>query len=556
MSSLHLELKDDDPWFIEEKIFKILRDYLQDPAASPVHTAQALDRLFPAHRADEDQPAGEPREDPGSFLWHFWDVVHNVAQQIPYTAPEQDRLAELIKALKDLTSQTKTVYMASWDQNFDLWGDLPMLGPTLRETYDRMASLTDEEEREHWQSLNAYAARLTRDGSADLIVFAKYAIEGMSPEELEQELVDDTARSVLEYSGKSSEGKAGYGSSAAEMNINIAMAPLTAQEIIAHPAYETVDWKLPPTTSGRALVAQNRRGGPFNLNYEIHGTGPVKLVWIMGLNAVLKDWKRQTKYFGHLNGSKYSCLVFDNRGVGQSDKPTCFYSTSEMARDVVDLVSSLGWIDLNAPATRAIHVIGASMGGMIAQEVAMLIPDRLASLTLCCTAPRLVRTTPFFENLQQRASMFIPRHVDVEIDRIAATLFASEFLVQPDTENEDPALNFPTKRDRFAAGHLKKKADTESYTPKGFLLQVTACYFHHKSPEQLRALGDAVGRERIAVLHGTEDRMLTFRHGELLKEEIGEGITWRVFEGAGHMLGWETEHEINRSIQELVDRFS
>ncbi|GIC90148.1 uncharacterized protein Aud_006580 [Aspergillus udagawae] len=523
MSSLHLELKDDDPWFIEERIFKILLDYLQNPTTSSATTAQALDRLFPANRPDEDQPAGEPREDPGSFLWHFWGVVHNVAQQIPYTAPEQDRLAELIKALKDLPSQTKTVYMASWDQTFDLWGDLPMLGPTFREIYDRMVSLTDEEERGHWQSLNAYAARLTRDGSADLILFAKYAIKGMLAEDLEQGLVDDSPRSIL---------------------------------IIAHPAYETVDWKLPPTTSGRALVAQNRRGGPFNLNYEIHGTGPVKLVWIMGLNAVLKDWKRQTKYFGHLNGSKYSCLVFDNRGIGQSDKPTCFYSTSEMARDAVDLVSSLGWIDLKAPATRAIHVIGASMGGMIAQEVAMLIPDRLASLTLCCTAPRLVRTTPFFENLQQRASMFIPRHVDVEIDRIAATLFASEFLVQPDTENEDPALNFPTKRDRFAAGHLRKKADTVSYTPKGFLLQVTACYFHHKSPEQLRALGDAVGRERIAVLHGTEDRMLTFRHGEILKEEIGEGITWKVFEGAGHMLGWETEHELNRSIQELVDRFS
>ncbi|GIJ85233.1 hypothetical protein Asppvi_004089 [Aspergillus pseudoviridinutans] len=198
MSSLHLELKDDDPWFIEEKIFKILRDYLQDPTASPAHTAQALDQLFPAHRADEDQPAGEPREDPGSFLWHFWGVVHNVAQQIPYTAHEQDRLAELIKALKDLTSQTKTVYMASWDQSFDLWGDLPMLGPTFREMYDRMVSLSDEEEREHWQSLNAYAARLTRDGSADLIIFAKYAIEGMLPEELEQALVGDTPRSVLE----------------------------------------------------------------------------------------------------------------------------------------------------------------------------------------------------------------------------------------------------------------------------------------------------------------------------------------------------------------------
>ncbi|KAH1408727.1 hypothetical protein KXV95_006209 [Aspergillus fumigatus] len=198
MSSLHLELKDDDPWFIEVKIFKILRDYLQDPAASPAVAAQALDRLFPANRSDEDQPTDEPREDPGSFLWHFWGVVHNVAQQIPYTAPEQDRLAELIKALKGLSSQTKTVYLASWDHTFDLWGDLPLLGPTFREMYDCMVSLNDKEEREHWQSLNAYAARLTRDDSANLILFAKYSIEGMVEEVLELRLVDDGPRSILE----------------------------------------------------------------------------------------------------------------------------------------------------------------------------------------------------------------------------------------------------------------------------------------------------------------------------------------------------------------------
>ncbi|PKX96521.1 DUF3632 domain-containing protein [Aspergillus novofumigatus IBT 16806] len=198
MSSLRLELKDDDPWIIEEKIFKILRDYLQAPAASPAAAAQALDRLFPANRPDEDQPAGEPREDPGSFLWHFWGVVHNVAQQIPYAAPEQDRLAELIKALKSLTSQTKTVYLEAWGYTFALWGDLPLLGPTFREMYDCMVSLTDEEERQHWQSLNAYATRLTRDGSADLILFAKYAIKGMLEEDLEHGPVDDAPRSILE----------------------------------------------------------------------------------------------------------------------------------------------------------------------------------------------------------------------------------------------------------------------------------------------------------------------------------------------------------------------
>ncbi|GAQ36917.1 hypothetical protein ABZX51_000922 [Aspergillus tubingensis] len=332
------------------------------------------------------------------------------------------------------------------------------------------------------------------------------------------------------------------------------MAPLLAEEVIKHPAYNTINYDLPATTSGSCTVAQNRRGGPLNINYEIHGTGPVKLVWVMGLNATLKDWRRQTKYFGHQQASKYSCLVFDNRGVGRSDKPVAYYSTSEMARDVVDLVASLGWIDLATPPKRSIHVIGASMGGMIAQEIGMLIPDRLLSLTLSCTAPRLVRTGPFLENLRERAGMFIPRHVDIELERMARSLFPEDFLAEPDTEYEDPAMNFPTKRDRFAAGMLHKRADTEAHTKKGFMMQVLACYFHHKSAEQLKLLGDQVGRERIFVCHGTRDLMLTFRHGEIIREEIGDGIQWKVFEGSGHMLGWEREHELNKMLEEFVDR--
>ncbi|RAH41783.1 alpha/beta fold hydrolase [Aspergillus brunneoviolaceus CBS 621.78] len=332
------------------------------------------------------------------------------------------------------------------------------------------------------------------------------------------------------------------------------MAPLTAEELVKHPAYPTVEWELTPTTSGKQAVAQTRRGGPINLHYEMHGTGPVKLVWIMGLNGTLKDWRRQTRYFGHKHGSRYTCLVFDNRGVGLSDKPVSYYSTSEMAQDVVDLVSSLGWIDLAGPPERSIHVIGASMGGMIAQEVAMLIPDRLASLMLKCTAPRLVRTGPFVENLRQRANMFIPRHIDVELERLAKSIFADEFLAEPDTEYEDPAKNFPTKRDRFAAGVIRKRANTDEYTKKGFLMQIVACYFHHKSAAQLKTLGDRVGRDRIAVTHGTKDLMLTFRHGEILREEIGDGITWRAFEGSGHMLGWEREDELHELIEEIVNR--
>ncbi len=84
----------------------------------------------------------------------------------------------------------------------------------------------------------------------------------------------------------------------------------------------------------------------------------------MGLGAMKYAWQRQTKDFAHDNGHRYSSLIFDNRGIGESDKPRCRYSTSEMAKDVVDMLDQLGWIN-----KRELHVIGISMGGQIAQEL-------------------------------------------------------------------------------------------------------------------------------------------------------------------------------------------
>lgn len=84
----------------------------------------------------------------------------------------------------------------------------------------------------------------------------------------------------------------------------------------------------------------------------------------MGLGAFKTAWQRQTKDFAHTTSSRYTCLIFDNRGVGESDKPLQRYSTWHMAKDTIDLLDGLGWT-----ADRQLHVIGISMGGMIAQEL-------------------------------------------------------------------------------------------------------------------------------------------------------------------------------------------
>ena len=54
--------------------------------------------------------------------------------------------------------------------------------------------------------------------------------------------------------------------------------PLKASELVAHPAYKTVNWNQEPSKEGYAEVAKGRWGGPFKLKWEVHGEGPIKLV--------------------------------------------------------------------------------------------------------------------------------------------------------------------------------------------------------------------------------------------------------------------------------------
>lgn len=114
----------------------------------------------------------------------------------------------------------------------------------------------------------------------------------------------------------------------------------------------------------------------------------------MGLGGMKYAWQRQSKDFGHAQADKYSCLVYDNRGIGDSDKPRARYSTSEMAKDVLEVVDHLGWTD-----KRQLHVIGISMGGMIAQEVVSLSPHMCIE---SCSAPTLSNSIPVGQNVLLR----------------------------------------------------------------------------------------------------------------------------------------------------------
>lgn len=110
----------------------------------------------------------------------------------------------------------------------------------------------------------------------------------------------------------------------------------------------------------------------ITINYEVHGDG-APLLLINGLADDLTSWAYQMEAFS----ARYRTIVFDNRGLGGSDKPTGPYTTAQMAADARGVLDALG-------IERA-HVLGVSMGGMIAQEFALAYPQRVQKLALCCT---------------------------------------------------------------------------------------------------------------------------------------------------------------------------
>ncbi len=267
----------------------------------------------------------------------------------------------------------------------------------------------------------------------------------------------------------------------------------------------------------------------------------------MGLGSLKTAWQRQTLILGHERSAEFSVLIMDNRGMGDSDKPLMRYSTSEMAADVHEVLAHVGFLDRPG---RAVHVVGLSLGGMIAQELAVRIPGRLATLSLCCTAARVESTTSFLENLAARARLVLPRSLESSVRGTASQVFAPDWLARPDDVHlpqpgtdmvHMPACRgggagygaFGSNYQRFVAQEVAKRLDAGRFSTRGYMLQLVAAGWHRKSPEQLAGMADAVGRERIMVLHGTADGMIPVQHGRKLVDYIRPGVG-HIVEGMGH----------------------
>ena len=250
--------------------------------------------------------------------------------------------------------------------------------------------------------------------------------------------------------------------------------------------------------------------------YVEAGTGE-PLVLVMGFGADHLAWGFQMPAFAE----RYRVVAFDNRGVGQTDQPDQPYTTRHMAADTVGLMDALG-ID------RA-HVLGVSMGGMIAQEIALNYGDRVRTLQLHCTYAR-----PDGQTRAQLAAWRVQRAVLSREDALRSSFF---WLFARDTYNERPEFVEAMLRNALANPY------PQSVT--GWLRQAEAC-LTHDTLERIAAI-------RCPTLVGVaaEDILVPPRCSREIAARV-PGAELRMIESVGHVYFWERPDAFNALCLEFL----
>ena len=142
------------------------------------------------------------------------------------------------------------------------------------------------------------------------------------------------------------------------------------------------------------------------IHYEVTGKpGATPVLMIQGLGASKNAWNLQRIAMA----TRFRIISFDNRGAGRSDKPTEPFTLEQMAEDAIAV--------LDAAGIETAHVVGASMGGVISQIVAVKHPHRVRSLTLVCTA---CRNHPWRQELLQSWAKTAEEKGMIEVGKEAA----------------------------------------------------------------------------------------------------------------------------------------
>jgi 3-oxoadipate enol-lactonase len=250
----------------------------------------------------------------------------------------------------------------------------------------------------------------------------------------------------------------------------------------------------------------------LELHYEERGSGRPMLL-VAGIPAVADDWAPLAE---RLSVSR-RIIAFDNRGSGRSTVTPGPYSTAQLAADAIALLDHLG-------IERA-DVFGMSLGGMIAQEMAIGRPDRVDRLVLGCThcgverSPRIPRETG--------------RAFAMETDDWAERMRAlAPFAF---ARGADP---------EFVERFVEKKA-RDVQDPEGYRAQIAAV-LSHDTWERLPQID-----RRTLILTGDDDQVIPAASADILHERTRDSHL-HVVAGAGHLFFLEQPDETLRVLENFV----
>lgn len=254
----------------------------------------------------------------------------------------------------------------------------------------------------------------------------------------------------------------------------------------------------------------------INLYYEIHGTGkPLLLIHGLGLDS--GAWIGQVLALS----STYQVITFDNRGAGRTDAPEVPYSTEMMAEDTIALLDVLG-VD-------RIHVLGFSMGGLIAQILAIKYPDRVQSLVLASTAAKLPAISKqVIQGWAQLLKEKIRPGMRVKVQ--LPWLFTNDFLQSDAIVDEliNLSLRYPYQP-----------------TVSGFTGQVAACVAHNML-DQLSQIAVPT-----LVLAGQEDILIPVKASQEMVLNL-PNATLQIIDHASHNFFWEMPDRFNQAVLHFV----